>query len=150
MFWEVWWYAAMQTESIIPRLKIIHWVFGSCHTRKFGKCDPRKLRLCGQRKYNRENCVSILYSENLVPRKFPHIRYLIMLVYRRLLTTVLTWQSSCVIANYNWKTSKIYLPVIDRGVFHNYFHMCKQLFLCDVIRNHYSWSKPLREFLTFL
>jgi len=24
------------------------------------------------------------------------------------------------------------VPVIDRGMFHNYVHMCKQLFLCDV------------------
>jgi len=68
-----------------------------------------------------------------------------MLVYRHLLTITLTWQSSHVIANYNQKTSKIYLfkhvillfqswwckeahmrnivPVIDGGVFHNYVHM---------------------------
>jgi len=35
--------------------------------------------------------------------------YLIMLVYRHLLTITLTWQSSCIITNYNWKTSRIYL-----------------------------------------
>jgi len=27
------------------------------------------------------------------------------------------------------------MPVIDRGVFHNYVQVCKQLFLCDVIRS---------------
>jgi len=32
--------------------------------------------MCGQRKYNCENRVSILYSENLVPQKFLHIWYL--------------------------------------------------------------------------
>jgi len=34
--------------------------------------------------------------------------YLIILVYIRLLTITLTWQSSCVIVNYNQKTSEIY------------------------------------------
>ena len=29
----------------------------------------------GQRKYNRKNRVSLLYSKNLVLRKFPRIRY---------------------------------------------------------------------------
>jgi len=32
-----------------------------------------------------------------------------MIIYRHLLTITLIWQSSCVITNYNWKTSKIYL-----------------------------------------
>jgi len=32
-----------------------------------------------------------------------------MLVYRCLLTITLTWQSSCVLANYNQKTIEIYL-----------------------------------------
>jgi len=32
-----------------------------------------------------------------------------MLAYRRLLTIMFTWQSSCVIADYNQKTSEIYL-----------------------------------------
>jgi len=36
-----------------------------------------------------------------------------------------------------------FLPVIYREVFHNYFHVCKQLFLCDVIRSHYSLLTPL-------
>jgi len=75
-----------------------------------------------------------------------------MLVYRCLLTIMPTWQSSHVITNYNRKTSKIYLfkrvimlfrswqckeahaqnivPVIYGGVFHNYVHVCKQLFSC--------------------
>ena len=35
----------------------------------------------GQQKYNRENRVSLLYSENLVPRKFLHIRYLSLATY---------------------------------------------------------------------
>jgi len=84
---------------------------------------------------------------------------------------MLTWWSSCVIANYNWKTSEIYLskrvillfevddakkhmcenimPVIDRGVFHNYVHLCKQLFLYEAIRSHcwestsLSWGSHL-------
>jgi len=45
------------------------------NSEKLGICDPRKLRMCGQRKYNCKNCVSILYSENLVPQKFPRICY---------------------------------------------------------------------------
>jgi len=89
--------------------------------------------------------------------------YLIMLVYRHLLTIMLTWQSGCIIANYNQKTSEIYLtlkiyslaiyfdaddtrenivPVIDRGVFHYYVHVCKQLFLCDIIRSRNNLSTP--------
>jgi len=75
-----------------------------------------------------------------------------MLVYRCLLTIMLTWQSSCVIAYYNGKniqnlyvqacnlviyfkvdnkkhTHENIVPVIDRGVFHNYVHACKQLVL---------------------
>jgi len=85
-----------------------------------------------------------------------------MLINRRLLTIMLTWQTIRVIANYNRKTSEIYLfklvimlfqswqckeararnimPVIDGGVFHNYVHMWKQLFSCDVIGNHYMQS----------
>jgi len=73
-----------------------------------------------------------------------------MLVYKRLLTIALTWKISRVIKNYNWKTSEIYLfkhvimlfrrwrckqtytwnivPVMDGGMFHNYVHVCKQLF----------------------
>jgi len=27
------------------------------------------------------------------------------------------------------------VPVIDRDMFHNYVHVCKQLFLCDAIRS---------------
>jgi len=58
-------------------------VFGSTHEnseklgirdpQKLGIRDPQKLRMCGQRKYNCENSVNILYSENLVPQKFPCI-----------------------------------------------------------------------------
>jgi len=81
---------------------------------------------------------------------------IIMLVYRHLLTITLTWQSNCVITNYNWKTFKIYLlkhvillfwswwckeihtktsivPIIDRGAFHNYFHLWGSLFLLQSI-----------------
>jgi len=46
------------------------------------------------------------------------------------------WQSSCVMAKqlcyYKLHASEIFLygliivPVIDRGVFHNYVHLCKQ------------------------
>jgi len=75
--------------------------------------------------------------------------YLIMPVYRCLLTI------SCVITNYNRKTSKIYsfkhvLLLFDaddvkkykrkhcafyrQGMFHNHVHMCKQLFSCDISR----------------
>ena len=52
-------------------------VFGSTHenSEKLGIRDPQKLRMCGQRKYNCENSVNILYSENLVPQKFPCIQY---------------------------------------------------------------------------
>jgi len=35
------------------------------------------------------------------------------------------------------------VPVIDRGMFHNYVHVCKQLFSCDVIGSRYSLSTPL-------
>jgi len=71
-----------------------------------------------------------------------------VLVYRHLLTIMLKWKSSHVIADYNRKTSKIYLfkcvillfqswwckeahawnivPVIDGGVFHNYACSCVQ------------------------
>jgi len=41
------------------------------------------------------------------------------------------------------RTRRNIVPVIDRGVFHNYVHMCKQLFLCDVIRSRCSKSTPL-------
>jgi len=37
------------------------------------------------------------------------------------------------------------VPVIDGGMFHNYVHVCKQLFLCDVIKSHYSPSTPLLQ-----
>jgi len=30
------------------------------------------------------------------------------------------------------------VPVIDKGVFHNYVHMCKQLFLRDVMYIDFS------------
>jgi len=43
---------------------------------KLGIFDPQKLRMCGQQKYNCKNCVSILYSENLVPQKFTCIQFL--------------------------------------------------------------------------
>jgi len=47
-------------------------------------------------------------SLNLV-YKWTEMTYLIMLVYRCLSTIALTWQSRCVIPNYNWKTPEIYL-----------------------------------------
>jgi len=37
------------------------------------------------------------------------------------------------------------VPVIDRGVFHNYVHVCKQLFLCDTIRSHCGQLTPLSQ-----
>jgi len=35
------------------------------------------------------------------------------------------------------------VPVIDRGMFHNYVHVYKQLFLHDAIRSHCWRSTPL-------
>jgi len=32
--------------------------------------------------------------------------------------------------------------VIDKGMFHNYFHMCNQLFLCDVIDISFASFSP--------
>jgi len=56
--------------------------------------------------------------------------YLIMLVYRHLLTITLTWQSSCVITikNICSRVLSNIAPVIDRGVFHNYVHVLNNLF----------------------
>jgi len=42
------------------------------------------------------------------------------------------------------------MPVIDRGVFHNYVHMYKQLFLCDQPEAVADDRHLFREFLTFL
>jgi len=83
-----------------------------------------------------------------------------MFVYWRLLTITLTWRSSCVIENYNRKTSVFYLfkrvillfrssrckeahtrceniVPVTMGVSHNYVPVCKQLF--------FAWrnQKPL-------
>jgi len=42
-------------------------------------------------------------------------------------------------------TRKSIVPVINRGVFHNYVHVCKQLFLCDVIRSRCIRLTPLSQ-----
>jgi len=44
----------------------------------------------------------------------------------------------CYFEAYNVKKKKYtknIMPVIDEAMFHNYVHVCKQLFLCDVIRS---------------
>ena len=62
--------------------------------------------------------------------------YLIMLVYRHLLTITFTWRSSCIItqATLIFKYFVVYFSgnfcIMMRGWLDNYAHMCKRLFFC--------------------
>jgi len=44
---------------------------------------------------------------------------------------------------------KSIVPVIDRGVFHNYVHVCKQLILHDATEAIVDDRHLFHEFLTF-
>jgi len=74
-----------------------------------------------------------------------------MIVYRRFLTITLTWKSSCVIPNYNLKTSKIYLFKLVISYFEDFEADTGFIIMFTCASRCYSQSTPLsRVFPIFI